>query len=90
YLGLRPDLKQPALWQAYDKLSVGVLKLSDGCPFNCTYCSVPKVYSKFKARPLERSLTELELLAKRGVGNIAFYDDALLFEAEKTLIPFLE
>ncbi|MGA1980059.1 MAG: B12-binding domain-containing radical SAM protein [Sedimentisphaerales bacterium] len=90
YLNITPDLKQPALWEVYEKLNVGVLKLSDGCPFNCTYCSVPKVYSKFSARPMEHSLTELQLLARRGVKNIAFYDDALLFDAEKVLIPFLE
>ncbi|MHC4570818.1 MAG: B12-binding domain-containing radical SAM protein [Planctomycetota bacterium] len=90
FLDIKPDLKQPALWESYDKLSVGVLKLSDGCPFNCTYCSVPKAYREFKARPLERSLAELELLAKRGVKNIAFYDDALVFQAEKILMPFLE
>jgi hypothetical protein len=89
YIGIEPDLKQPAFWQAYEKLDVGVLKLSEGCPFNCTYCSVPKVYSKFKARPLERSLAELELLINLVTQNIAFYDDALLFEADKILIPFL-
>ena len=66
-----------------------MLKLTDGCPFNCTYCSVPKVYGKFKTRPLEKSLAELELLCQLGAENIAFYDDALLFEPEKVLIPFL-
>ena len=90
YLDIKLDLKQPALWEAYGKLNTAVLRLSDGCPFNCTYCSVPKVYRQFGARPLERSLAELELLAKRAVENIAFYDDALLFEAEKVLVPFLE
>lgn len=90
YLNITPDLKQPALWEVYENLNVGVLKLSDGCPFNCTYCSVPKVYGKFKARPIEHSLTELQLLAKREVKNIAFYDDALLFDAEKVVMPFLE
>jgi radical SAM superfamily enzyme YgiQ (UPF0313 family) len=90
YLIIKPDLNQPPLWQAYEKLNVGVLKLSDGCPFNCTYCSVPNVYSRFKARPLERSLAELELLYRLGVENIAFYDDALLFKAEKFLAPFLD
>jgi hypothetical protein len=90
YLNITPALKQPALWDAYEKLNVGVLKLSDGCPFNCTYCSVPKIYGKFKARPMEHSLAELQLLAEQGVKNIAFYDDALLFDAEKVLIPFLE
>ncbi|HUW20433.1 MAG TPA: radical SAM protein [Sedimentisphaerales bacterium] len=90
YLNLPGDPKQPALWEAYDKLTVGVLKLADGCPFNCTYCSVPRIYGKFKPRPMERSLAELELLVRCGVENIAFYDDALLFDAQKVLVPFLE
>ncbi len=88
-LQIEPDLTRPALWQIYDKLNVGVLKLTDGCPFNCTYCSVPKVYGKFKTRPLERSLAELDLLSRLGARNVCFYDDALLFEAEKVFIPFL-
>jgi len=90
YLGLTAEAKQPALWEAYDKLSVGVLKLSDGCPFKCTYCSVPKVYGKFKPRLLEHSLAELELLIKCGVENIAFYDDALLYKSSEVLAAFLE
>jgi len=90
YLSIEPDMKQPGLWELYEKLNVGVLKLSDGCPFNCSYCSVPKIYGKFKSRPLERSLAEFELLAKQGVENVAFYDDALLFESGKVLQPFLE
>ena len=89
YLGISPDLNKPALWEVYENLNVGVLKLTEGCPFKCTYCSVPKVYSQFKTRPLEHSLAELELLCRLGVENIAFYDDALLFEAEKGVIPFL-
>jgi hypothetical protein len=89
YLRINPDPDQPALWDAYEKLNVGVLKLTEGCPFECTYCSVPKVYGKFKTRPLKNSLAELELLCSLGVDNIAFYDDALLFDAGKVLIPFL-
>jgi len=89
FLGITPDLSQPALWELYERLNVGVLRLTDGCPFNCTYCSVPKVYGRFKARPMERSLAEVELLTKRDVENIAFYDDALLFKPEKVLVPFL-
>ncbi|MHC4117053.1 MAG: B12-binding domain-containing radical SAM protein [Planctomycetota bacterium] len=89
YLRLEPDFAQPPLWQAYPELNVGVLKLTDGCPFKCTYCSVPKVYSGFEPRELAHSLMELELMQQLGAGNVAFYDDALLFEAEETLIPFL-
>jgi hypothetical protein len=89
YLGVIGDPKQPALWEIYNQLNVGVLKLSDGCPFNCTYCSVPNVYGRFVARPLDRSLAELEFLCKLGAENIAFYNDALLFDSELVLVPFL-
>ncbi|MBN2020874.1 MAG: radical SAM protein, partial [Sedimentisphaerales bacterium] len=89
YLGIEPDLEQPGLWDAYNELNAGVLKLSDGCPFECTYCLVPRVYGRFKPRSLQRSLAELELLVKLGVKNIAFYDDALLFDAGNVLKPFL-
>ncbi len=90
YLNIKPDTLQPAFWQAYEKLNVGVLKLTEGCPFNCTYCSVPKVYGTFKPRPLDRSLAELDLLLKLNAANIAFYDDALLFNPEMVLVPFLK
>ncbi|MHC4624572.1 MAG: B12-binding domain-containing radical SAM protein [Planctomycetota bacterium] len=90
YLNMSPRLHEPALWELYDRLDVAVTKLSDGCPFSCTYCSVPKVYGEFKPRPLQRSLAETDLLLKQGAKNIAFYDDALLFQADKVLLPFLE
>jgi hypothetical protein len=89
YLRINPEPDQPPLWQLYDKLNVGVLKLTDGCPFQCTYCSVPEVYGKFKTRPLQHSLAQLEMLSSLAVKDIAFYDDALLFDAHKVLVPFL-
>ena len=89
FTNITGDLNQPPLWEIYNRLNAGVLKLSDGCPFNCTYCSVPKVYGKFKPRFPQRALAELQLLLKLGAENIAFYDDALLYKAEEVLIPFL-
>jgi len=90
YINIEPDTAQPPYWQGYEKLKSAVIKISDGCPFSCTYCSVPKVYGKFKTRDLDHALDQIKLLNKRGVKNIAFYDDALLFSAEKVLFPFLE
>jgi hypothetical protein len=89
FLEMTPDAGQPALWEACERLRVGAIKLTDGCPFRCSYCSVPRVYRGFQPRPLERSLAELELLVGRGAENVAFYDDALLFDADKVLVPFL-
>src|SRR5215471_16397159 len=88
-LCLTPQLQEVPLWEAYTDLRVGVLKLADGCPFKCTYCSVPQVYPPFAARPLERSLAELAWLRQCGARQAAFYDDALLFKPEQILVPFL-
>ncbi len=90
FLAIEPDAEQTGLWEMYNRPAVGALKLSDGCPFHCTYCSVPGVYDGFRPRSLERSLAELELLVSLGVRDVAFYDDALLFKAETVLAPFLE
>jgi hypothetical protein len=89
-LGIEPDQQGLPLWNLYPRLGNGVLKLADGCPFRCTYCSVPYVYPRFAARPLEQCLREYDLLVQRGVQDIAFYDDALLFQKERIIVPFLE
>jgi radical SAM superfamily enzyme YgiQ (UPF0313 family) len=69
---------------------VGVLKITEGCPFRCTYCSVPVVYPKFVARPAEQCIEEARHLTRLGSRHIAFYDDALLFQPDRILLPFLE
>ncbi len=89
-LQVAPQEEHVPLWEAYDTLRVGVLKLADGCPFRCTYCSVPQVYPPFASRPMRRSLAELEWLCQHGVRDVAFYDDALLFKPRQILIPFLQ
>ncbi len=68
---------------------VGVMKLTDGCPFRCTYCSVPLTTPDFKFRPVEDCLEEVRNVARSGASNVAFYDDALLFKSAECLAPFL-
>jgi hypothetical protein len=89
-LGLAPNLDGLPYWDGYPRLDVGVMKLALGCPFRCTYCSVPRVDPTFRAYPLERSWAEVEYLVERGAANIAFYDDALLYRPEQVLMPFLK
>lgn len=88
-LGISPCRGLP-FWEGYKDLKFGVLKLTDGCPFRCNYCSAPLMYPGFMPRPLDRSLAELFFLYELGVKNVAFYDDALLFQSQKILIPFLQ
>jgi len=89
YLDVQPDLGQPPFWEGYSNLQVGVVKLSDGCPFRCTYCSVPSLYPCFTARPLNEAVEATRLVARLGAPNLVFYDDALLFRPEEILIPYL-
>lgn len=84
------DEFQPPAWELYPKLNVGVMTLTRGCPFRRSYCYVPQSGIGFSARPLKECLEDLTLLASLGVRNIAFYDDALLFEPEQILVPFLQ
>lgn len=76
-------------WEGADR-EVGVLKITEGCPFQCTYCSVPFIYPNFTARALDVCLEELRHLDRLGARHVAFYDDALLFKTDRILIPFLE
>lgn len=87
--GLTPDEGQPALWEAYPKLEAGTIKITEGCPFQCTYCAVQRVYGQFRPRSLTRATQEFDLLHQRGVKHLAFYDDALLCQPEAILLPFL-
>jgi radical SAM superfamily enzyme YgiQ (UPF0313 family) len=88
-LDMTLDENQPPLWEQYPQLETGILKLADGCPFRCTYCSVPQVYPEFHSRPVDGALRELDFLLARGVEHVAFYDDALLYRAGALLKPFL-
>lgn len=77
------------LWEGVDN-EVGVLKITDGCPFRCTYCSVPLVQPNFAARSLETCVEEVRRLVRLGARHVAFYDDALLFKPDRILLPFLD
>jgi radical SAM superfamily enzyme YgiQ (UPF0313 family) len=87
-LSIEPEMGIP-YWPA-DATGVGILKISEGCPFRCTYCSAPLMWPEFIQRPKAVCLNELRHLVSMGARNIAFYDDALLFQADQGLVPFLE
>ncbi len=90
FLDLEPDLDEPPFWEGYPILSCGVIKLTEGCPFRCTYCSVPQIYKGFEVNDLRYSMNSVELAVKQGAQNLAFYDDSLLFRWEDALGPFLD
>jgi pyruvate-formate lyase-activating enzyme len=87
-LSIQPETGNP--YQPLEHADVGILKLSEGCPFHCTYCAAPLLWPGFAGRPTVDCLSELNDLVSAGVKNIAFYDDALLYQADEVLMPFLD
>jgi hypothetical protein len=90
-LGLAaPKEYQPPAWELYPNLETGVIRLTRGCPFQCSYCYVPVRGGLFQARPIEDAAADFDGMRRRGVRNIAFYDDALLVKPREILLPFLD
>ncbi len=68
-----------------------VMETSKGCPFNCSYCGSKLLNKRFIQRKPEEVLDEIEFYWKNyKVKDIAFYDDALLVNADKHIIPILD
>jgi radical SAM superfamily enzyme YgiQ (UPF0313 family) len=61
-----------------------------GCPFDCTYCASRRLHPAFVQRRPAAVVEEIAACARRGLRDLAFYDDALLVGAEEHLVPILE
>ncbi len=62
-----------------------------GCPFQCAYCASGFLNRQFKRRSPEHVLEEiLYWQEKYAVKDFAFYDDALLIDADRHILPILE
>jgi len=55
------------------------VETSRGCPFPCVYCNHP-FGRKFRVKPVEKVLEELELLKRMGVKYVRFLDDTFTIE----------
>ena len=61
-----------------------------GCPYRCTYCAGHRLQPVYARRSPGAVLDEIEAMARRGTGDFAFFDDALLLDADRHLVPILE
>ena len=66
------------------------LSTTRGCPFRCTYCASALIEPRFSRHEPGAVADVIEALARRhAVTDVAFYDDALLFDAERHALPLL-
>lgn len=82
------DYPSPA-WQHYRSLSYGIVMTSRGCPLRCSFCASNLVSGAYRWRSEAAVVDEVGQLARRGVTDIAFYDDALLTNHRRHLRPIL-
>lgn len=75
----------------YSKLPYIAIRTSRGCPYKCSYCAVNLIQNKLQQKPPEKVVSEIVYFAtEKKVKNIAFYDDALLYNSESHIVPILE
>ncbi len=73
------------------KIEYVCIRGSLGCPFRCAYCASPFLSPSFLKRdPLALLEEVLYWHGKYGVVDFAFYDDALLVDAENHICIFLQ
>lgn len=78
-----PDL---SLIQNWPKMRILPIMTSRGCPFNCTFCSVTKMFGhRYRVRPIEDVIAELEFwLNQKKWRSVFFYDDNFAADPEHT------
>ncbi|ODS33661.1 MAG: Fe-S oxidoreductase [Candidatus Scalindua rubra] len=87
----RMESEMVPAYELYPKLNSVSMITSRGCPYHCSYCASFLFESRLMFRNSENVVTEIEkYVTKLGVKDIAFYDDALLVDSEKHIIPILE
>ncbi|WP_373501837.1 radical SAM protein [Desulfococcus sp.] len=94
--GLRFDPEDLDAWPypAFDlQRAIGYVPLltSRGCPFSCAYCASRYLEPRRRVRRPERVTREIRFWYDTfGVTDFVFYDDALLVQPERHIVPILK
>jgi len=88
---ITPDLTLVPAYHLYGShLKHAAFLTGWGCPYNCTYCATPLMYSKLVRKTPTQAAGELaRILSVTQALDIAFYDDALLVHRENHFRPLL-
>ncbi len=54
------------------------LEASRGCPYSCTFCAKENYRDRYRRRPLEKVVKELDDLIAKGAGYVYFVDEIFL------------
>ena len=89
-LSIEPNFNSIPRWDFYERLSYGVIRLTRGCIYNCSYCASRIFYKNFEREDFENVIKCMEYFYKNGIRDIVFYDDALLINFWDNLYVFLK
>jgi len=85
-----PEMPRPDVGLLDDKTWLPVLS-SRGCPFRCAFCAGPRLYDGFEQREPADVADEIAGHHRRfGTRHFAFYDDELLVNKARHVVPLLE
>ena len=80
-------------YPAYDLVRVSrflPVLTSRGCPYRCSFCASFKTYQGFRQRDPLAVVDEIEYYIQQyRIANIVFYDDALLLNPQRHIVPLL-
>jgi radical SAM superfamily enzyme YgiQ (UPF0313 family) len=58
---------------------------SRGCPYKCIFCNRPHLGKKFRARSAINVVNEMEECVKKGINEIAVYDDTFTLNRQRAI-----
>ena len=84
------DLPRPAFDLLRDASALPLLT-SRGCPYDCSFCAGPLLHDRFEQRaPADVAAEIADHAARFGTRHFVFYDDALLVNKARHIVPILE
>lgn len=82
-------LVEPAFDLVHNTRSLSLMT-SVGCPFTCTYCASNYLQPQYRRLPVDTVIDRLTGYVDRyNTDCFAFFDDALLYQADSHIIPLL-
>ena len=80
---LNPDYSvAPALvrYSAVSRHAVGLVQTAVGCPYSCSFCSVPVAHgNRVLHKPIDKVVKEMQALRRQGFEVVHFVDDTFTF-----------